>query len=50
MTFGLALEDALDRVEGKGAKQIETKRNQLMMRWLGVDENKRFRNPPAQSG
>lgn len=47
MTFGLALEDALDRVEAKTAKQVESKRKQVLMRWLGVDEGKRFRNPPS---
>lgn len=45
MTFGLALEDALEHVEGKTAKAIETKRAALMARWL--DQPVKYRNPPS---
>lgn len=43
MTFGLALENALNACDGKTAKEIEFKRNNVFARWL--DLPRKFRDP-----
>lgn len=45
LTFGAALEAALDSVEAKNDKQREVKRARTLDRWLGREL--KFRNPIA---
>jgi len=45
ITFGKALEAALDAVEAKNDKQRETKRQRVLDRWL--DRPLRYRTPQA---
>lgn len=41
--FGRALEAELKSVEGKNKKELQTKTQRILMRWL--DEEPRFRDP-----
>ena len=45
MTFGLHLENELDSVDGKTAKEIERKRSRILARWLDMPQ--KFKEPPG---
>jgi broad specificity phosphatase PhoE len=45
LTFGLAVEHAVESVEGKTTKDTERKRQRELDRWLGTPQ--KFRDPLA---
>lgn len=45
LTFGVALEEELNNVEGKTESQKETKRARVLQKWL--DQPLKFREPVA---
>lgn len=46
-TFGSALENALEEVEGKTGKEISRKRARVLRKWLPDRPGPKFRDPLA---
>jgi len=48
-TFGSALQDALEAVEGKNKREIENKRLRVLEKYLGTSSSKKFADPGRRS-